>query len=51
MINASVHPFNVARKQNAAWEFNNCHCMPAGAEKMNGMKFIKYMLQYKSHLT
>lgn len=33
MINASVHPFNVARKQNAAWEFNNCHCMPAGAEK------------------
>lgn len=33
MINASVHPFNVARKQNAAWEFNNRHCMPAGAEK------------------
>lgn len=33
MINASVHPFTVARKQNAAWELNNCHCMPAGAEK------------------
>lgn len=33
MINASVHPFNVARKQNAAWELNNCHCMPAEAEK------------------
>lgn len=25
--------FNVARKLNVAWEFNNNHCMPAGAEK------------------